>query len=199
MAYLEIFHLLTGLLSLLSSSPKAVMTSLGGPSGAANDGLEAEMDALASWPALASFVDELSENPPPEEQPYPLDAGLNDISLHRSLSLPAYLGAGGLGGAGVNLSRSIRATSFGPSLLGGAGQQGLDGANAEINARLVSLLNKVRARFLAPPALGRLIRGGTDAPPPNKSARAGPIRAHFFRRAHEPLALLSARPPRARN
>ena len=46
-------------------SSQAVMSALGGPSGAANDGLEAEMDALASWPALASFVDELSETPPP--------------------------------------------------------------------------------------------------------------------------------------
>ena len=81
------------------------MGTLGGPSGAANDGLEAEMDALASWPALASFVDELSENPPPEEQPYPLDAGLNDISLHRSLSLPAYLGAGARRGGGEPVSQ----------------------------------------------------------------------------------------------
>ena len=167
------------------------MAALTGPSASTETALEAEFDTLASWPALASFVDELSENPQPEEPPYPLDAsGLNDMQLHRSLSLPAYLGAGGLGGAGVNLSRSLRATSFGP-LLGNQGPQGLDAANAEINARLVSLLSKVRARarvYAAPSPRGRRRDRNQDASHPNQSA-ARP--AHFFcRRAYEPLGLL---------
>ena len=102
-------------------------------------------DALAGWPALTSFVDEIGGlDAEQSAQGDPLQQLGNDHALHRSLSLPAYLNqaTGPLGGVGP-LSQGLRAGSFGGPMFGGGNMsQGLD-QNAEISARLVSMLSKV--------------------------------------------------------
>ena len=118
------------------------MVGTADPLGGGASGRDDPFDTLASWPALANFVDDIGEQMDPQEPQgmSSADSLLAINNLQRSLSLPAYLNnqVGNLGGI-APLSRGLRAGSFGP-LIGG-GQQ-LD-ANSEISARLVNMLSKV--------------------------------------------------------
>ena len=120
-------------------------------------------DNLASWQEMSNYVDGMgdsSQGGGVDEHMLPNMLTDSNLSLQRSLSLPAYLSgtsSQSMGGM-VPLSRHLgnRANSFGPNTpnLG----VGLD-ANAEISARLVSMLSKVggHARALEPAAGGERV------------------------------------------
>ena len=124
---------------------------------------------LASWPALAQFVDQLSDIEEAEAASNLLPP-MPDLSLARSLSLPPnYLTGGGNLSSLLPLARHhMRSQSFsGVSASAGSGGAVVgDGVvdekeaqtNTEINARIASMLSKVRrARVLY----------GLDCPPPS--------------------------------
>ena len=139
---------------------------------------EDPFDNLASWPALASFVEDMDEHATAEEQNH-----ANEALLQRSLSMPNYLNQGAVGLNG-GMRGGMRSTSFGPNLLGGA-PQGFD-ANAEISARVMNLLAKVRvsttnrSRPFATPARRdnrRRRPGGRARPPLHPLSPPAPLRA----------------------
>ena len=171
---------------------------MGDPLGGGGGRQDDPFDNLSSWPALANFVDDIGGGDQPggaDQHMLPDLLNHSNLSLQRSLSLPAYLSgesSQAMGGmAPLSRQYANRANSFGP-LAGNNMNQGMD-ANAEISARLVSMLSKVRRRAPRSP----LIFAGRNwsiRPPASRTgalARLFASRARAFppvyvRRANEP-------------
>jgi len=129
----------------------------GGPRGG---GADDNFDQLASWPALAHFMEDLSDQDEAGEAAAahtPVPPMGENLSLARSLSLPTYFGLGAsIGGMRdmFPLTRHLR----NPNGLHGGGAGGMEGEGPdkgssagpaagggnELNSRLAAMLAKVR-------------------------------------------------------
>ena len=163
--------------SPMSTGPEGLADAPSGAAGVPRGYLNDDsFEALASWPALANFIEDIGEHdtslPPP---PPPV---MGDFSLARSHSMPGAIGqGGGLSGHDMFcLARQARANGIRSGLfptgqsVGAPAADAADGADrgpkslggtsgSDVHVRLSSLLGKVRpsrpnavaaARTLAP-------------------------------------------------
>ena len=137
-------------------APTGFPQGAGGPRGG---GADDNFDQLASWPALAHFMEDLSDQDEAGEAAAahtPVPPMGENLSLARSLSLPTYFGLGAsIGGVRdmFSLTRHLRNPNGLHSGAGGMEGEGPDkgssagpaaGGGNELNSRLAAMLAKVR-------------------------------------------------------